>query len=568
MTHRMRQALQQTLFGVVVLVLALTATAAAETAPPVAAEPGLGQTREAAGEGEPATPQAPTAASQTQAPAPTTPVERGDTLAPPPDQSQGGIGPEGEGGQTEKPAPAKPKPKPDTKQTPESSGGATAIPPTTFTVPVLPSSSCAPAGVPASLIPIYQRASDAYGLGPQGPNVLAAINGVETAFGTNLNVSSAGAVGWMQFMPETWSVYGVDANGDGVRDPYNPEDAIFAAAKYLSAAGMPADTAGAIFSYNHADWYVAEVLANAECYEQLGGAMATAFDLAPKLQVLSCDPAKPWHGRIPAQYMGAFETAAARYGLGRRGVWVLAAVARLESNFGRGMDKGELQRHGPLGLSGEEWKRFAVDGDGDGHIRRADPDDSAATLARLIWSRGGLQAGLFSHNQAQWYVEAVLAEAAQMEGPCETSRVDWALSLPNVVIAPINWENLTLSNELEKRDLDSGAIDPRIVGLIGAITQGHQITLSALRSDHSMYTTEGNVSNHYFGRAMDIAAVDGVPCTETAPSAPCGTLGRTLAYLPAPAKPTELIYCFDLDGPGPAFARSDHCDHLHVGYDG
>jgi hypothetical protein len=94
------------------------------------------------------------------------------------------------------------------------------------------------------------------------------------------------------------------------------------------------------------------------------------------------------------------------------------------------------------------------------------------------------------------------------------------------------------------------------------------LTISALRSDHSQYTVEGNVSNHYFGRAMDIAAVDGVSCTDTAPTAPCAELGRTLAYLPAPAHPTELIYCFDLDGPGPAFARSDHCDHVHAGYDG
>ncbi len=51
------------------------------------------------------------------------------------------------------------------------------------------------------LVPIYQRAAAAYGLGPQGAAMLAAINGIETAFGTNLNVSSAGAVGWMQFMP-------------------------------------------------------------------------------------------------------------------------------------------------------------------------------------------------------------------------------------------------------------------------------------------------------------------------------------------------------------------------------
>ena len=63
-------------------------------------------------------------------------------------------------------------------------------------------------------------------------------------------------------------------------------------------------------------------------------------------------------------------------------------------------------------------------------------------------------------------------------------------------------------------------------------------------------TASGNVSNHYFGRAMDIASVDGVSCTDTAVDAPCAKLARTLAYLPAPAHPTELIYCFDVDGPG------------------
>jgi soluble lytic murein transglycosylase-like protein len=513
------------------------------------------------------------AASQTEAPAPETiaPVQRGDSLAAP-KPAPAPPAPQGQGGVTAKPTP---HPEPEDKEQQveppaeeESGGSAAAAVPAPFTLPTLPSATCGPGAVPAILIPIYQRAAAAYGLGPQGPSVLAAINGIETAFGTNLNVSSAGAIGWMQFMPETWDGYGVDANGDGVSDPYDPEDAIFAAASYLSASGFPTDVYGAIFAYNHADWYVAEVLADAECYGALGNAVASAFDLAPKLQVLSCRAPKRWRKRIPAEYLDAFESAAARYELGRSGVWALAAVARLESNFGRKMSKGVLARSGPLGLDGAEWGRFAVDGDGDGRLRHGDPDDSAATLARLVWSRGGLRAGLFSHNQAEWYVEAVLSEAERLEGKCTTQRVDWTLALPNVVIAPIKWENLTLSNELEKEDLDSGAIDPRIVGLLGAITQGHQITISALRSDHSMYTAEGGVSNHYYGRAMDIAAVDGVSCTDTAPTSPCGELATTLSQLPAPAMPTELIYCFDVDGPGPAFARSDHCDHVHAGYDG
>jgi hypothetical protein len=67
----------------------------------------------------------------------------------------------------------------------------------------------------------------------------------------------------MQFMPSTWKQYGVDANGDGRRDPYNPVDAIFAAAKYLKAAGGDTDLRRAIFAYNHADWYVDSVLMRA-----------------------------------------------------------------------------------------------------------------------------------------------------------------------------------------------------------------------------------------------------------------------------------------------------------------
>src|SRR5439155_13533199 len=79
----------------------------------------------------------------------------------------------------------------------------------------------------------------------------------------NLNVSSAGALGWMQFMPSTWQMYGVDANKDGKRDPYNPVDAIFAAAKYLKAAGGDKDIKHAIFAYNHAGWYVDSVMLRA-----------------------------------------------------------------------------------------------------------------------------------------------------------------------------------------------------------------------------------------------------------------------------------------------------------------
>jgi murein DD-endopeptidase MepM/ murein hydrolase activator NlpD len=114
--------------------------------------------------------------------------------------------------------------------------------------------------VPVFLLPIYQAAGIQYGVRWE---VLAAINEIETDYGRNLNVSSAGALGWMQFMPATWRAYGVDANEDGRKDPYNPVDAIFAAARYLKAAGADRDIKRAIFAYNHANWYVDSVMMRA-----------------------------------------------------------------------------------------------------------------------------------------------------------------------------------------------------------------------------------------------------------------------------------------------------------------
>jgi murein DD-endopeptidase MepM/ murein hydrolase activator NlpD len=115
--------------------------------------------------------------------------------------------------------------------------------------------------IPPFLLPIYQAAGIEYGIRWE---VLAAINEIETDYGRNLNVSSAGAVGWMQFMPATWRAYGLDANGDKVEDPYNPVDAIFAAARYLKAAGADTDLRAAVFAYNHAYWYVDSVLLRAQ----------------------------------------------------------------------------------------------------------------------------------------------------------------------------------------------------------------------------------------------------------------------------------------------------------------
>jgi len=175
-----------------------------------------------------------------------------------PDATGGGDQPLGEGG--------------DGGAQFEPGGAPTLANPTTTIAPFGP----APIGVPnfvinsfeipPFLLPIYQACGTEYGIPWE---VLAAINKIETGFGTNLNVSSAGAVGWMQFLPSSWEMYGLDANGDGRKDPYNPVDAICAAAHYLKVAGGQKNLYGAILAYNHADWYAQEVLTYARAYGRI-----------------------------------------------------------------------------------------------------------------------------------------------------------------------------------------------------------------------------------------------------------------------------------------------------------
>ncbi len=115
---------------------------------------------------------------------------------------------------------------------------------------------------------LYKEAAKQYGFGEDW-YVLAAVGKVESNHGENMGSSSAGAMGPMQFLPSTWETAGVDGNGDGVANIMDPRDAIPAAARYLETGGAPRDWYRALFTYNHADWYVVKVLGVAEGYRRL-----------------------------------------------------------------------------------------------------------------------------------------------------------------------------------------------------------------------------------------------------------------------------------------------------------
>jgi hypothetical protein len=125
-------------------------------------------------------------------------------------------------------------------------------------------SAPAKAEIPTEYLRDYQQAAQRYHLDWA---ILAGIGRVECDHGRDPDpsctkegaVNSAGAGGPMQFLAGTWATYGVDGDGDGSKDRWDPADAIFGAANYLKASGAPSDYRRAIFAYNHAEWYVDEV---------------------------------------------------------------------------------------------------------------------------------------------------------------------------------------------------------------------------------------------------------------------------------------------------------------------
>lgn len=185
--------------------------------------------------------------------------------------------------------------------------------------------------VPPKLVPLYDEAAARYHLGDRGPSVLAAINFVETSFGTNVATSSAGAEGWMAFLPSTFAEWGVDGDGDGVKDIFDAADAIFSAANYLHDSGAPADWPQAVYAYNHADWYVEKVLRYAERFADGGTqsvaaaapceavsapneAVAAMVAEAERLSLLRAQTEYVWggsHGESPTPADGPFDCSSA-----------------------------------------------------------------------------------------------------------------------------------------------------------------------------------------------------------------------------------------------------------------
>jgi membrane-bound lytic murein transglycosylase B len=379
--------------------------------------------------------------------------------------------------------------------------------------------------VPRFLHPIYHSAGARYGIRWE---ILASINEIETDFGRNLNISWAGAMGWMQFMPATWRAYGTDGNKDGVEDPYDPTDAIFSAARYLSAAGYEQDVRGALFAYNHADWYVEDVLKRAReiAAENLSPPKARRLDarFASRLVRVSDRAGVPW------ELMLAVLRARGRSGSSPATRQQLRALARRLVRLG-------ARKHPRRALY---------------RLARAKPFDAT------------LRPRLLPHEPS--FVERAVA-LAHYNRAVGIAGLERGLK----AVAPQLRRRVLNSRRLEiypggRADIENGVTSVRVLALLAYLASRYdQVGVTSLTTGHSQLTASGNVSAHSYGRAVDIASLNGTPVFGHQEAG--GLTERALwnmLLLPDELASSELISLFELGGP--SFALADHADHIHVGY--
>lgn len=328
----------------------------------------------------------------------------------------------------------------------------------------------------------------------------------------------------------------------------------------------------------------ASILMLAGLGQQRCGEGASAGSYAPSKAALS---------DIPGNYLGLYVAAGRRYGID----WaVLAGIGSIETDHGRldapGVRSGEnfAGAGGPMQFLAPTWAEHGVDGDRDGDRDRYDPRDAipaAANYLRVSGAQQEVERAIFAYNHASWYVQDVLERAEGYRGAAKQGGLPKGGSSPSgggadaggggcpgggkLAVGRGNGADVLRNRKIEvypggQQDLRGGAIDPRVTGLLLSLAADHTLVVTSLKSGHSTYTASGNVSNHASGRAVDIAAVDGTPCTDTSRSGPCGQVARQIAAISGPSAPEEVIFCFDPGAGSNSFAQADHCDHVHVGF--
>jgi hypothetical protein len=294
-------------------------------------------------------------------------------------------------------------------------------------------------------------------------------------------------------------------------------------------------------------------------------------------------PSSPALADIPPDYLLLYQQA----GLAFDVPWeVLAGVGKVECDHGRHPHAACRQRGvenyagagGPMQFLAATWRRYGIDADQDGIADRWNPADAILSAANYLAASGApddLEAALYAYNPSRAYVAEVLAwaEHYQEAADAETGQPLDLSTLPDrgdraaLAAAVLANPNIALRPEAEA-DVRAGRVDPRVLAVLLALSERFTLAgVGPFLSGHSYYVAGTNrPSNHSFGRAVDIGAIDGVPVSPANGAARQAALA--LASLPAPLRPDELGTPFaELSGLPGLFSDDDHQDHIHLGYD-
>ncbi len=289
---------------------------------------------------------------------------------------------------------------------------------------------------------------------------------------------------------------------------------------------------------------------------------------------------------IPEGYLALYEQAALAYGI----PWeLLAGVGKVECDHGRSPERSCFEEGienragagGPMQFLASTWATYGLDGDGDGRADRWDPADAVYSAASFLAASGAADdpvGAVFAYNHSQAYVADVLAFAARYRAADLSAVPSGAAPLELGDLPPLGDRGALAQAVLSSRnislrpeavaDLRAGLVDPRVLAVLLALSRRFSLgEVGPFVSGHSYYVAgTSRPSNHAFGRAVDIAAVDGSPVSAANASARAAALA--LASLPAPLRPDEVGSPFaELDGLPGFFSDQGHAGHLHLGFD-
>jgi hypothetical protein len=266
---------------------------------------------------------------------------------------------------------------------------------------------------------------------------------------------------------------------------------------------------------------------------------------------------------IPADLLPVYKGAAASCGMR----WtVLASVGKIETDHGRSTAPGVRSGANPAGAMGPmqflagTWAAYGVDANDDSTIDVYDPVDAIWGAARYLCANGagdpaGLRSAIWSYHHADWYVDNVLAVAVGYEATL-VGGADARLLADN--------PNLSLTGTA-RQDLLAGYVDQRVVDFLAWAVSRHTISVSVLRSGHSKFVAgTSRVSDHWYGRGVDIHAVDGELVAEDSTASRAFALEASVLMA---GRPDEIgLPWSDLANRPEVFSDSDHLTHLHFGW--